>query len=427
MIKKIFKTSFVIISLLLISKVSFSQKENHVILKTCIDSAIANYPLLKQQALFEQQYYVQQQQLKTTNLPQVQFNAKATYQNQVVGLSLDIPGIDIPVISKDQYKFTLDVQQSIFNGGASLKQKNMYSNQQEIAQQKLDIELYSLKKTIVELFFGVMFNRQQLSILASYQTQLDSRIKEFGNLVNNGAMLKTKLDIFVLEKLKVQQKIIEAKSDRVNMINNLKELTSLKLDTSMQFISEEFNLNSNQAQQRPEYKLMSLQQNQFALSKELVGAKNQPHVFAYGTAGYGRPGFNYLSDNFADFYLVGLGVSWNIWNWQAGKREKQILDLNSQMIEAQKKTFEKNLKMGLNSYESEILKQQQLIVQDKQIIEIQKQIANTSESQLKNGALTATQYVDELQKVQQQELEYEIHNLKLKLAKVNYLWAMGLL
>jgi len=427
MIKKIFKTSFVILSLLLISKVSFSQKENQVLLKTCIDSAIANYPLLKQQALFAQQYEVQQQQLKNANLPQVQFNAKATYQSDVIALNLNIPGMDIPTMSKDQYKFTLDVHQSIYNGGATVKQKNIYSNQQEMDQQQLVIELYSLKKTVVELVFGVMFNRQQLDILASYQTQLDSKIEEFGNLVDNGAMLKSKLDGFVLEKLKVQQKIVEAKSDRVNIINNLMELTSLKLDTSMQFVSQDFNLNANQTQQRPEYKLMSLQQNQLALSKELVGAKNQPHVFAYGTAGYGRPGFNYLSDSFSDFYLVGLGVSWNIWNWQEGKREKQILDLNSQMIESQKETFEKNLKMGLNTYESEILKQQQLIEQDKQIIEIQKQIANTSDSQLKNGTLTVTQYVDELQKVQQQELQYQIHNLKLKLAKVNYLWAMGLL
>lgn len=427
MINRIFKTSFVIISLLLVSKVSLAQKENQVLLKTCIDSAIANYPLLKQKALFAQQYEVQEQQLKNANLPQVQFNAKATYQNEVIGLNLNIPGMDIPELSKDQYKFSLDVQQSIYKGGATVKQKNVYSNQQEMAKQQLDIELYSLKKKVVELVFGVMFNRQQLDILATYQAQLDSRIEEFGNLVDNGVMLKTKLDGFVLEKLKVQQKIVEAKSDRVNMIKNLMELTSLKLDTSMQFVSEDFNLNANQKQQRPEYKLMTLQQNQLALSKELVGAKNQPHIFAYGTAGYGRPGFNYLSDNFDDFYLVGLGLSWNIWNWQEGKREKQILDLNSQMIESQKETFEKNLKLGLNTYESEILKQQQLIKQDKQIIDIQKQIANTSESQLKNGTLTVTQYVDELQKVQQQELEYEIHNLKLKLAKVNYLWALGLL
>jgi outer membrane protein TolC len=404
-----------------------AQASNQVLLKTCIDSAIANYPLIKQQALFAQQYEVQQQQLKKANLPQVNFNAKATYQNEVIGLNLNIPGMDIPELSKDQYKFSLDVQQSIYKGGATLKQKNIYSNQQEMAQQQLDIELYSLKKTVVELVFGVMFNRQQLEILASYQTQLDGRIEEFGNLVDNGVMLRSKLDAFVLEKLKVQQQIVEAQSDRVNLINNLVELTKLPLDTSMHFVSEDITINASQSQQRPEYKLMTLQQNQLNLSKELVGAKNLPHVFAYGTAGYGRPGFNYLSDDFDDFYLIGLGISWNIWNWNEGKREKQILDLNSQMIESQKQTFEKNLKLGLNTYQAEIFKQQKLIKQDEQIIEIQKQIASTSESQLKNGLVTVTQYVDELQKVQQQELQNQIHNLKLKLAKVNYLWAMGLL
>ncbi len=421
------KYGFLILILFLLTNTAFSQSRQQISLKTCIDSAITNYPLIKQQVIYAQQYEVQQQRLRNSNLPQLQLNAKATYQNEVIGLNLNIPGMDIPELSKDQYRFSLDVHQNIYNGGAINKQKNLYTNEQEIAKQKLEIELYSLKKKVVELVFAAMFNRRQTKILISYKDQLNSKITEIGVMVDNGVVLKSKLDGFILERLKVQQKIIEARSDRLTIIKNLTELTSLKLDTSMRFITEEPNLNIPQNQHRPEYKLMTLQQQQIQLTKAMVNAKNQAHIFAYGNAGYGRPGFNYLSDDFDDFYLIGIGLNWNIWNWQDGKRQKQILDLNSQIIESRKETFEKNLKLGLNSFEAEIIKQQSLIQQDKKIIAIQKSIATTSESQFKNGTITATQYVDELQKVQQQELEYEIHNLKLKLAKVNYLWALGLL
>jgi outer membrane protein TolC len=180
-------------------------------------------------------------------------------------------------------------------------------------------------------------------------------------------------------------------------------------------------------QQRPEFELMNLHQNQLEIGKDIVTSKNLPMIFLFGTAGYGRPGFNYLSNDFDDFYMVGLGLSWDIWNWQHGKREKQILSINSKIIETQKETFLKNLKTGTNNFEMEIIKQQELISQDIEIIDIQKRITNSSQQKLENGTITSSQYIDELEKIQQYELNYEIHKLKLELAKINYMWVMGLL
>jgi outer membrane protein TolC len=134
-----------------------------------------------------------------------------------------------------------------------------------------------------------------------------------------------------------------------------------------------------------------------------------------------------LSDDFDDFYMIGIGLNWKLWDWQQGKHDKQLYDLNADIIDVQKETFLKGLQTSLNSFEQEMLKLQSLIASDQDIVDMQNRIALTAEKQLQNGVITSSQYVEELEKVQQYQLQLVTHKLQLNLAKINYLWALGLL
>jgi outer membrane protein TolC len=173
--------------------------------------------------------------------------------------------------------------------------------------------------------------------------------------------------------------------------------------------------------------MLSLQQQSLLKSQDLNYSQYLPRVYAYATAGYGRPGFNYLSDEFDDFYLVGLGLNWKIWNWQDGKKDREVLKINSQIIETQKESFDLNLQNSLTQYQQEMLKQQELVKQDEQMIQLQTNIVKTADHQLKNGSITSSAYVDELQKLRQYQMAMETHKIREKLAVVNYIWALGLL
>ena len=41
--------------------------------------------------------------------------------------------------------------------------------------------------------------------------------------------------------------------------------------------------------------------------KELVGKRRMPVLYAFGQTGYGKPGYNMLSDEWDFYYLVGAG------------------------------------------------------------------------------------------------------------------------
>lgn len=69
--------------------------------------------------------------------PQVYLNAQATYQSEVTSIGLNIPGIEINELSKDQYKATLDVNQVLYDGGISKQQRSIQMSGAAVETQKL--------------------------------------------------------------------------------------------------------------------------------------------------------------------------------------------------------------------------------------------------------------------------------------------------
>jgi hypothetical protein len=67
---------------------------------------------------------------------------------------------------------------------------------------------------------------------------------------------------------------------------------------------------------RLEYELFSLQQQKAESLKKLSSSRLVPKLWAYGQAGYGRPGFNMLLNKFDDYYIIGAKLSWNFYNWK---------------------------------------------------------------------------------------------------------------
>jgi len=237
----------------------YSQTKIKISLQSVIDSTLVNYPIMKQAALYEEQWQTEVEQVKKRNLPQVQFNGKATYQNEVIGLDLQIPGMDIEGLSKDQYRFSLDIQQSIYKGNASGKQKELYATKKEASIKQMEIELNNVKRSVIGIFYGLIFNSKQNKILSTYKKQLTIKSTEINSLVENGMLLQSSFDAIQLELLKLEQNNIEVTNDRIKLVNSLSEISGLKLDTSMIFEDEERSIALNSTQKRAEYSLMELQ------------------------------------------------------------------------------------------------------------------------------------------------------------------------
>jgi outer membrane protein TolC len=416
------KKLMIIVGILSIGNMLFAQDK--ITLQECFESAIVHHPLYAQKMLKSEESALQVEDYKKDLLPQIYMNGKATYQNEVIGLNLQIPGMDIPELSKDQYRLSLDINQAIYRGGIYQKQKDLEAINQVLEQLEVDKNLYYIKKDVKSLFFSIILLDEQKSVLKSYQEQIDTKANELQAMVEEGLVLQTEKDALMAERIQVQQQISDIQIQRKALLTNLELLTKRDLSGIKELVITPVNLEGEE-QNRLEYQMMIASQNKLEYSKNLIDAQKLPMISAFATGGYGRPGFNYLSDDFDDFLMVGVNLKWKILNWNKFNNKKKILDLNIQMIETQKKDFETNIQIILNQIQAEIDKIDSRIQSDPELIRLRKNVADNSSNQLNQGVITSSIYIDDLEKLNQAKINMKIHEIQLINTKLDYLNILG--
>lgn len=417
--------NFIALLFSMLISISIAQESREISLQECMDQAVMQHPLYSQHQLQSQLSTLQLTDLQSELLPKISLNGKASWQNEVFNFPFSIPGIAIPEVSKEQYRISLDLNQPIYRGGLIKHQNEMEMSALAIADMLTDKELYSVKSQAKNIFFQNILIIKQKQIVESYLEILSQKHKEAKVLVDEGVALASVLDVLKLEIINTKQEIQAIDANRNSLIKNLIELTQLEIDENSRFTLPEINELPQMNQDRIEYHLLSLQQQQLEKSKSLIDAKTRPMLFAFATAGVGRPGFNMLSDDFDDFYMLGLNLKWDIWDWNKTKNDKKMADINKELIETKKQSFELNIQLSLNQLMAEIEKQLALIEKDPEIIALRESVAKTAEAQFKNGTLSITEYVVELQKLIQAKLNYEIHQIGLINSQLAYIELLG--
>jgi outer membrane protein TolC len=254
---------------------------------------------------------------------------------------------------------------------------------------------------------------------------LGSKINEVKTGVKFGAILPASEKVLEAENLKIKQQLVEIQFDKKRLLENLSALTFSTIDENttlvQPIISNDFSAESN----RPELKLYDLQNTQIDVSKELISKNMLPKINAFGQAGYGNPGLNMLDNSFQTFYLLGLKANWNVFDWNKTKTEKQALSVSADIVSTEKETFLLNNKLQLQEMENEIHKTEAVINTDSEIISLREYVVKSSDSQLKNGVITSSEYLVEFTNLYEAKTNQKLHQIQLALAKANYQTVKG--
>lgn len=406
----------------------FSQSESAYSLKDCYESAINNYPNLKQIDLNAAITELNKKNIKTNFYPSLNLSGQASWQSDVTKVPqvVNIPGFTIEELSQDWYKVNLDVEQMIYDGGLTSNQKDIEDKDLLINDQKIQVEIYQLKEKVNNLFFNIVYLEKNTQIIKVLIESLQARLEEATHAFENGMLLQADLDALKVEINSNQQRVIELQSDIDGLISSLNEISGLKLTKASQLkletsTNEELTFVNN----RPEYLLLSMQQEKISSLKKLTTVKRRPLFMAFGQMGYGRPGYDMLNNSFDDYYMIGARLKWNIWDWGKVKRQKQVLDIQNNIIETNKLSFEQGLKADAAKKISDINKYRKLIESDVEIVMLQESVVKNAANQLDNGAITSTTYLLEVNKKLNFDLKLESHKLQLYYARIQYLTALG--
>jgi len=408
------KISLLIILLLTLQV--FSQEK--LSLEACYTLVNKNYPLAKQQSLLQKQNDLDLAIIKTKKLPQLNVDAQATYQSDVTSIPIVIPGSSIEPPNKDQYKATASINQLIYDGGLIDASSEVKKAGLKTQQKQLEVTLYQLKQQVNQLYFSILLLQEKKELLIAKETQLQTTLNEVKAGVKFGMLLPSSDSVLEAELLKIEQQFTEIEFNKTSLLKTLSDLIGQDISTNVQLENSEISINFEPAIKRPELALFQLQKEQIEASEELIVKKNAPKLVGFATGGYGNPGLNALDNSFQTFYMAGLKVNWNIFDWNASKKERKSLQVNKEIIDNQQEIFTLNTSIELHQQQAEIDKIAAIIETDKAIIELRKNVLKSSNSQLKNGVITASAYITELTNLYEAENNLSTHKIQLQLAKI---------
>ncbi len=394
-------------------------------LSECQQKARENHPLLKQAGVINDLYSLRIKSVGSSNLPQIDLNAKASYQSDVTSISIPMLGIENEQ-SKDQYKVYLDVKQKIYDFGATKGRKNVEKAIYEISQQQNEVELYKIKETVNSLYFNIMALQENNYILDLKRQSLKERMKIVESSVKNGMSLPNEFDNLKAESLTTDQQQMELLMSKQTALSLLGILigTELNENTVLEKPLVE-NIAETDSLFRPEERLFDAQIIKLEQQRKTLGKTNLPMLYAFGQAGYGRPGLNMLNNDFADWYIGGIGLSWNLWDGNKTKRDKEVLQTQKRSIDIARENFERNTNMTLKREKDNERKLENLLMIDAELVVLKENIAKRSASALDNGVMTSADYIRDLNAALQAKASQNIHQLQLIQSKVNYQTILG--
>lgn len=399
-----------------------------VTLKECYDLAAKKTSLAAEKDIYNSIWQLKDRNLTRNWLPTIDANANFIYNSDIVDFtqafaSIPIPGLanSVPLMPKDNYKLTLDINQVIYDGGTVRKARSVEEADLKINQQQTESDIYKLRGQVNNCYFSLLLIERQRELLTGFLEVLEKRLASVKSAVDNGVALKSDIDVMTSEKIKVEQQLtdIDLKKAALNAV--LSDLTGVEIGPNTSVILPKVTGELTDEISRPELKVFDLRKDQLEAGMGLLQTRRMPKAFGFATLGYGSPpGNNFFESNFSTYYILGAGIKWNIYDWDKVKNEKQQIRLQEGMIEGRKAELTDNLKRSLQTKEAEIASLTEALKRDNELIALRKRITASAESQYGNGTITATELLNEMNSEKQAEINYEIHRISLEMAKVEY-------
>jgi outer membrane protein TolC len=417
--------------LLIVFILALSSKGNPqriVTLKECYDLAAKKTTLAAEKEIYNSMWQLKDKNLTRNWLPSIDANANFIYNSDIVDFtqafaSVPIPGLanSVPLMPRDNYKLTLDINQVIYDGGMVRKARSVEEADLKINQQQTESDIYKLRGQVNNCYFSLLLIERQRELLTGFLDVLKKRMASMQSAVDNGVALKSDIDVMTSEKIKIEQQLTEIDLKKAALNDVLSDLTGIEIGTNTSVILPQVTGEFTDEISRPELKVFDLRKDQLDAGMELLQTRRMPRAFGFATLGYGSPpGQNFFEDNFSTYYIVGAGIKWNIYDWDKVKNEKQQIRLQQGMLEGRKAELTDNLKRTLQTKEAEIASLNEALKRDNELIAIRKRITASAESQYGNGTITATELLNEMNSEKQAEINYEIHKISLEMAKVEY-------
>ena len=373
----------------LCSQIAFGQLR----LEDCQAKARENFPLIKQYDLIEQSKELTLSNANKAYLPQFDVTLIG---GVIEGLpSFAPPGSESASGTEFNMISVLQLNQTIWDGGITKAKKGIIEANSEMEKADLEVSLFQLEDRVNNLFFGVLLIDEQVKQLEILKSTLQRNQKRVQIAVENGTAFKSDIDEIMVEVINTDQKLEELTSNRDAYINVLAAMIGEKIDPSEGFVKPALqNDFASLSNNRPELKLF---QNQVSLIEAQSKIDKAMLIPKFGLLGFGtfiQPGVDFGTSNLTNIFVGGISINWSLGGLYKNGNNKKLTEVNLQKVQVQRETFLFNNNLELTQTQVELNKYQNLIEQDKAILNLKTKIKKSYDIKYENGICTMSELLD---------------------------------
>ena len=385
----IFSLSFSLFALLIYGQIT---------LEECQRKTRENYPLVRQYGLIEKTKEYNLANASKANLPQFTLSGKATWQSEVTELPVQIPGVDIKGLSKDQYQVMLELKQNIWDGGEIRSRKEQVKAMSDVDREKLNVDMYALNSRVNDLYFGILLLDEQLKQNALLQDELERNYRQITAYVENGIANQADLDAVKVEQLNTKQKRVELVSSRMAYLKMLSLLVGEKLsqETVLEKPVPQDEISAVSEIRRPELSLFNAQGVGLQVQEKALNVRHLPQFGLFVQGAYGNPGLNMLKNEFSPYYIAGVRLSWNFGSLYTLKNDRKVIENKRRQLDNNRDVFLFNTRLEMTQQDQAIQSLEKQMQDDDEIIRLRTNIRKSAEAKVANGTLTVTEMLREL-------------------------------
>lgn len=400
-------------------------------LTACYSLARANYPLIKRLDLIGRSEAYSLDNAAKAWLPQVNVSAQASYQSDVTKLPFDqekisalIPGFDIPVLDKDQYRAVAEVNQMVWDGGVTRRSKAVIRAEAEVNRSQLESDLYTLNGRVNQLYFGCLLQDELLEQNRLLLADLEVNMARVEAMERNGVANRSDWESLRVAQLEARQQRVGLEASRVAYRRMLAELIGRSVDSlQLETPGDPGQLPMTVA--RPELRYFEALENLSQTRERQLTASWMPRVGAFVQGGYGRPGLDMLNVDFAAFYVAGVRLTWNLGKLYTLANDRRKLAVERHEIETRRETFLLNTRLDLLNRQEEIGRLTEQLRDDKEIIELRASVKAAAEAKLENGVIAVADLIREINAMDQARQAEAIRRLRRLMAIYDYIYVRG--
>ena len=391
-------------------------------LEECYLAAERNYPLIRQYDLIEKTTQLTVANIQKGWLPQVSAQAQATYQSDVVSWPdqvrsmMNSMGIDMKGLKKDQYRIGIDVNQTIYDGGAISSQKAIAREQGKVQEAQTEVSLYNVRKRVNEMYFSLLLLDEQILLNRDLQELLAGNEKKLQAMVKRGTAAESDWQNVKAERLNVVQQATSLESQKRMLTVMLSTFCGIEIK-NVEKPSMRKEDGPTYENNRPELKALEAQIGLLNAREKALNSALKPKLSVFAQGYYGYPGLNMFEDMMSHDWslngLIGARLTWNIGALYTRKNDKTKLQTQRDMVESNREEFLFNNRLEQIQQNEDITRYKQLIANDEEIIALRSAVRKAAESKLSHGIIDVNDLVREINQENAARVQQSIHKIEM--------------